>query len=235
MTETASHCPAVKAADLLGDKWTLLIVRAMMLGATRYSEFTAAIPRISPSVLSARLKKMCDDGLVIRRGGAGQQARYRLTPSGRECEPIVAMLAVWGIKWAERNTRIGQVDVGSAMWDLHKTLDVAELPDGETVFAITLTDIEAHDRWWIVASRREVDLCNVDPGKEVDLYMHAGLETLLDLWMGDRSVGEAVETGDLTLAGEPLIADTASRWFPLSPVARAQKEGINPAAMPLPE
>ena len=102
MSELASHCPATKAADLLGDKWTLLILRAMVLGATRYSEFSGAIPRISPSVLSGRLKSMCDNGLVIKRGGAGQQASYRLTPSGRECEPMIAMLAVWGLKWAER-------------------------------------------------------------------------------------------------------------------------------------
>ena len=235
MIEPASHCPAVKAADLLGDKWTLLIIRALMLGATRYSDFSTAIPRISPSVLSARLKKMCKDGLVIKRGGAGQQARYNLTPSGRECEPIVAMLAVWGLKWAERNTRIGQVDVGSAMWDFHKTLDVSELPDGETVFAVTLTDLDTHNRWWIVASHREVDLCNVDPGKEIDLYMHARLATLIELWMGDRSVEDAIGAEDLKLAGEPLIADAASLWFPISPVAKAQKQGINPAAMPMPE
>ena len=234
MSEPLSHCPATKAADLLGDKWTLLIIRAMMLGATRYSEFAVAIPRISPSVLSGRLKSMCDNGLVMKRGGAGQQARYRLTPSGRECEPMIAMLAVWGLKWAERHTRVDQVDVGVTMWDFHKTIDHSELPDGETVLAITLTDLDQCNRWWISVSMRERDLCDSDPGKEVDLYMRADLDTLIAIWMGELSVEEATRDSKLSMTGEPRIADTAKFWFPLSPVARAQKNGINPMAMEMP-
>ena len=229
-----SHCPATKAADLLGDKWTLLILRAMILGATRYSEFSVAIPRISPSVLSGRLKALCDNGLAIKRGGAGQQARYRLTPSGRECEPMIAMLAVWGLKWAERHTRVEQIDVGVTMWDLHKTIDCAELPDGETVIAITLTDLEEHNRWWICVSSKERDLCDSDPGKDVDLYLRASLDTLIAIWMGDLSVDEALRDETISMTGEPHIADTAKFWFPISPVAKAQKSGMNPAAMPLP-
>lgn len=235
MTEVTSHCPATKAADLLGDKWTLLILRAMVLGATRYSEFSSAIPRISPSVLSGRLKSMCDNGLVIKRGGAGQQATYRLTPSGRECEPLIAMLAVWGLKWAERHTCVDQLDVGASMWDIHKTLNTDELPDGETVLHFSLTDLDEHNRWWIAASRRDLDLCDADPGKEVDLYVRADLQTLIDVWMGERPLEEALAEEDITMTGERPIAESIRRWFPISPVARARNDGINPAAMPLPE
>lgn len=231
MTTVTSHCPATKAADILGDKWTLLILRAMILGATRYSEFTVAIPRISPSVLSGRLKSLCDNGLAIKRGGAGQQARYRLTPSGRECEPMIAMLAMWGLKWAERHTRIDQVDVGVTMWDLHKTIDASELPDGETVMFITLNDLEQMNRWWITASQSERDLCDIDPGKEVDLYMRADLETLISIWMGEQTVVEAIQSDKLTMTGERQLTDTVHLWFPVSPVVRAQKAGISPLDM----
>lgn len=235
MTELKSHCPATKAAELLGDKWTLLIIRAMMVGARRYSDFSAAIPKISPSVLSGRLKSLCDNGLIIKRGGAGQQATYRLTPSGRECEPMIGMLAVWGLKWAERHTRVDQLDVGATMWDLHQSIDTSELPDGENVIAITLTDLDEHNRWWIAADRREVDLCDSDPGKDVDLYMRSDLQTLIDVWMGEREIRQALREEDIIVTGERPIADTIDRWFPLSPVARAKMAGINPAAMPLPE
>ena len=235
MAELASHCPATKAAELLGDKWTLLIIRAMVVGATRYSEFSEAIPKISPSVLSSRLKSLCDNGLIMRRGGAGKQASYHLTPSGRECEPLIGMLAVWGLKWAERHTRVDQLDVGATMWDLHKSIDTNELPDGENIIAITLTDLDQHNRWWIAANRREVDLCDADPGKEVDLYLRGELQTLLDIWMGQRDVRDALREEDLMITGERLIADSIDRWFPLSPVARANAAGIHPATMPLPE
>ena len=234
MDEPLSHCPATKAADLLGDKWTLLILRAMILGATRYSEFTTAIPRISPSVLSGRLKALCDNGLAIKRGGVGQQARYRLTPSGRECEPMIAMLAVWGLKWAERHTRIDQIDVGVTMWDFHKTIDNRELPDGETVLAYTLTDLDEHNRWWICVSNRERDLCDSDPGKDVDLYIRADLDTLISIWMGDLTVDEAMREEALSMTGEPSIAGSAKDRFPMSPVAKAQQAGINPMAMEMP-
>lgn len=112
LCEPTSHCPATKAADILGDKWVLLILRAMILGARRYSDFSSAIPKISPSVLSGRLKQLCEKGLIVRRGEAGSQATYRLAPSGREAEPIIAFMAEWGLKWAQRHTSVDQLDVG---------------------------------------------------------------------------------------------------------------------------
>ena len=222
--EPASHCPATKAADILGDKWVLLILRAMILGARRYSDFSGAIPRISPSVLSGRLKQLCEQGLIVRRGEAGQQATYRLAPSGREAEPIIVFMAEWGLKWAQRHTSVDQLDVGGTMWDLHKTLDTTELPDGETVFSFKFNDLDKHDRWWIVASHREVDLCDADPGKSVDLYLNGSIETVIDVWMGQRELDEVLRAEEVILTGEPLLTDTAKHWFPLSPVARAKKQ-----------
>lgn len=221
--QLVSHCPASKAANLLGDKWTLLILRAMIMGATRYSDFTAAIPRISPSVLSGRLRQLSEDGLILRKGGSGQQASYHLTPSGRETKPMILMLARWGLKWAERNFRTEQVDVGGAMWDLHRCLRVNELPDGETVFSITLTGQDEHNRWWIIAEGNSVDLCDHDPGKDVDLYIHAPLDVLLDIWMDSRSVESACSEELLTITGDAHLMRTASLWFPLSPVAQVDR------------
>ena len=219
--ELASHCPATKAADLLGDKWVLLILRSMYVGACRYSDFTSAMPRISSSVLSGRLKQMCEHGLIVRRGDAGQQALYNLAPSGREAQPIVNALAAWGLKWAQRHTSVDQLDVGGAMWDLHRSIDVNELPDGENVIAFMLKDLEKHDRWWIVASRTEIDLCNIDPGKSVDVYINGSLQTLLDIWMGQRDLGHVMGEEELIITGNKPLVDTVRRWFPYAPPVRA--------------
>lgn len=228
MANTASHCPAVKAADIIGDKWTLLIIRAMILGATRYSDFQAAVPRISPSVLSGRLKQLADNGLIIRKGSGGQSATYHLTPSGRECEPLVFFLAKWGLRWAQRNIREENLDIGGVMWDFHRTLDTSELPDGETVISISLSDVDKHAKWWIVARNAEVDLCNDDPGKDVDLYVAAQLATIVEIWMGERTVDEAVRDEEMLLTGESHLMRSAHRWFPISPVARAEMAGTAP-------
>ncbi|MFN2098979.1 winged helix-turn-helix transcriptional regulator [Altererythrobacter sp. MF3-039] len=222
--QVTSHCPATKAAELLGDKWTLLILRAMMLGASRYSDFNVAIPNISPSVLSGRLKQVCENGLVTKRGGTGQQASYHLTPSGRECRPLIFFLGRWGLKWAQRNIRDERVDVAGAMWDFHRTLNLTELPDGETVFAFTLTDVEDHGKWWVVAQGETVDLCNYDPGKDVNLYIHAPLELLIEIWMAECSVDTALREERMTLTGDSQLLRTASLWFPLSPMKAEERQ-----------
>ena len=224
MPELASHCPATKAADILGDKWVLQILRAMILGASRYSEFTTVMPRISPSVLSGRLKQLCESGLIVKRGEAGAQATYRLAPAGRDAAPIVIMLAEWGIKWAARHTRVDQLDVGVLMWDLHRTINTAELPDGETVFSFHLNDLSKHNRWWIVATQNSVDLCDKDPGKSVDLYVDGPLQAMLDVWMGEADLNEHLRNEEIVLTGESLLADTARHWFPISPVVLARQE-----------
>jgi len=224
-----SHCPVTKAADLLGDKWVILILRAMILGARRYSDFTAAIPRISPSVLSGRLKQLCDDGLILKRGETGQQASYRLTPSGRECEPIIVLMAQWGLKWGRRHTQVDQIDVGAMMWDIHRTILTDELPDGETVFSFHFDNLGRHNRWWIVTSRREIDLCDTDPGKPVDLYIHGAIGSLIEVWQGQLPLGEALADERLVMTGERAILESARHWFPMSPVARARLAGMEPA------
>ncbi len=226
MNEPASHCPATKAADLLGDKWVLLILRAMVLGARRYSDFTAAIPRISPSVLSGRLKQLTENGLIMKRGEAGQQAVYRFTPSGRDTQPIITLLAEWGLKWAQRNTRVDQIDVGATMWDFHRSILTSELPDGESVIFFTLTDLEEHNRWWIVASQRSVDLCNIDPGKQVDLYINGPLGAMIEVWMGECELDAFLRDEVIKITGERYLADSANHWFPMSPVARAKRAGM---------
>ena len=223
MAEVESHCPATKAADILGDKWTLLILRALILGARRYSDFVAAMPRISPSVLSSRLKSMVENGLILKRGEAGQQASYRLTPSGREAQQMIVLLSDWGLKWAKRNTRIDMIDVGATMWDFHRTLVTEELPDGENVFAFTMTDLDKHNRWWIIASQKSVDLCDSDPGKPVDLYIHAPFESLIDVWRGECDLKGLLNDEVIVLAGEPSLESSAEDWFPMSPVVRAAK------------
>ena len=227
MNDLASHCPAAKAADILGDKWNLLILRAMLLGARRYSDFNSAMPRISPSVLSGRLKQLAENGLILKRGGSGQQASYRLTPAGRSCEPMLLFLAEWGKAWAQRTVQFEGVEVGSAMWDLHKTMVTEELPDGETVMNIHLTDVEDFDRWWIVACDGLVDLCNEDPGKDVDLYINAPLERLVAVWGGDAELASLIRDEEILLTGESYLVNSASRWFPVSPAVKAKEAGLS--------
>lgn len=225
LNESGSLCPATKAADMIGDRWTLLLLREMLLGTSRYNGFQRALPRISPTVLSKRLKTMESDGLLIKKEITGEKAtEYRLTRCGRELAPIVDYMARWGLRWARRRLDEEDLDAGGLMWDFHRTLRTAELPDGETTFCVTMPELESAGRWWIVANENLVELCTDDPGKEVDLYVTGSLPVLAALWMGDTEIPSALRDEDLKLVGASYLIKTASKWFPTSAYADVRPE-----------
>lgn len=215
--QSGSLCPAVKAADMIGDKWTLLLMRELFVGSNRYNAFQRALPRISPTVLSKRLKQMEADGLIIKKTVAGEKAtEYRLTKCGRELAPLINYMSKWGLRWARRRMNEEDLDVGTFMWDFHRSLNTTELPDGETVFSVTFTGLDAHSKWWLVANGETVDLCTDDPGKEVDLYISSTLPILAEIWMGDCDVTSAVKDEDIMLTGASYLVRGVSQWFPKS-------------------
>ncbi len=215
--ESGSLCPAVKAADMIGDKWTLLVMRELLLGSCRYNEFQRALPRISPTILSKRLKQMEADGLVIKKSIAGEKAtEYRLTRCGRELAPLIDYMSKWGLRWARRRMNEEDLDVGCFMWDFHRSLNTTELPDGETIFCVHFPGLEAHDRWWLIAKDNVVDLCTDDPGKDVDLYISGELPVMAEVWMGDLDVRAAAKDEQLSLTGATHLIRSASSWFPQS-------------------
>lgn len=215
--QSGSLCPAVKAADMIGDKWTLLLMRELLVGSNRYNAFQRALPRISPTVLSKRLKQMEADGLIIKKTVAGEKAtEYRLTKCGRELAPLINYMSKWGLRWARRRMNEEDLDVGTFMWDFHRSLNTTELPDGETVFSVTFTGLDAHSKWWLVANGETVDLCTDDPGKEVDLYISSTLPILAEIWMGDCDVTSAVRDEDIMLTGASYLVRGVSQWFPKS-------------------
>jgi hypothetical protein len=157
------------------------------------------------------------DGLIIKKTVAGEKAtEYRLTKCGRELAPLIDYMSKWGLRWARRRMNEEDLDVGTFMWDFHRSLDTTELPDGETVFSVTFTGLDAHRKWWLVANGETVDLCTDDPGKEVDLYISSTLPILAEIWMGDCDVTSAVRDEDIMLTGASYLVRGVSQWFPKS-------------------
>jgi DNA-binding HxlR family transcriptional regulator len=222
---SGSLCPAMASADILGDKWTLLLLREMFLGTTRFGRFQKAIPRMSPSILSKRLKTLEVAEIIIRKSApTGQAAEYKLTRSGRELGPIVENMAIWGMRWRKRSIAARDCDVGGFMWDFHRTLNTDGLPDGETVILVQISDRTDLNTWWVIANGDAVDLCPEDPGHDVDIYLTASLENLIALWLGDMKVHDAIEAETVFLDGPRHLICTAQDWMAQSPLV-----GIRPA------
>jgi DNA-binding HxlR family transcriptional regulator len=162
MPEYGQFCPVAKASDIIGERWTVLILRELLLGTTRYNDFQRGLSRISPTLLSKRLKMLEEKGLVVRKRPPGAKSHeYHLTACGRELEPMIEHLAVWGMRWARGQMTDIELDVEFLMWDLQRRLQTLKLPDGETVLCFTFEELDRFRNWWLVAVGEEVDLCVV--------------------------------------------------------------------------
>lgn len=208
-------CPIAKAAEVLGERWTILLIRELLLGTARYSDFQRALSQISPTLLTKRLNQLVDCGLVERKTPAGQQrAEYHLTPAGRELEPVVLGLGQWGMKWARGQMRADELDVQMLMYDLCRRIDPDHLPPGRNVIGFSFTGLPKFAHWWIVIEPdRERELCVDHPGKPVDLQIRTDVRTLVEIWARDTEISAAKKSGRLQLSGSTLLARTLPAWL----------------------
>ena len=118
MKKYGQFCPVAKSAEIIGDPWSILIVRELLLGSSRFNLLQKGMPRISPTVLNTRLKEFEERGVIIKRRLNGQRGHdYRLTPAGRELSAVIDALAVWGMRWARDEMTADDLDVSFLMFD----------------------------------------------------------------------------------------------------------------------
>jgi DNA-binding HxlR family transcriptional regulator len=213
------YCPLAKGAEVFAERWTPLILRELLRGSTSFNDLHRGVPRMSRSLLSNRLKKLEDCGIVERlpkNSGAG----YKLTPAGRELGPVVTQLGTWAQRWYRSTFSGGELDAGVLMWDIRCTVNANALPAVRTVVQFIFSDLRAASRtWWLVNEGGEVDLCPVDPGDEPELQICTTLRTMTRVWMGDLSIDAALRSGGLTILGPHNTRRRLGSWLRLSPYA----------------
>ncbi len=226
MTSYGQFCPVSKATEIIGEKWTLLILREMLLGTNRFNDFQRSMSRISPTILNKRLKMLEEKGIVLKKRLSGQKGyKYRLTPMGKELEPIVEHVAVWGQRWARGQMTDDELDVELLMWDIQRRIDHKNLPDGETVLCFIFSDLDKYKRWWLVIGNDDVDLCTEDTGKDVDLFVSSDLRTMVEVWQGDTDLAAAIRDERILATGAKGLLRSMPSWFQLCSFAH-----VKPAA-----
>jgi DNA-binding HxlR family transcriptional regulator len=215
-------CPVAMAAETLCTRWTVILVREMIVGSTRFSDIRRGVPRMSSALLSQRLKELETAGIVERT----KNGEYHLTQAGRELEPLIGAFGVWGQRWLKADAALQNLDVAWLMWDMRRNLDPNPLPPGRVVIQFRYPELPAdRRRWWLVVEPGQpVDLCSVDPGFDVDLYVSADLRSMTAIWMGLETVQAAVEREDVIITGDPGLAANIQRWLGLSPFAKERKQ-----------
>lgn len=220
-------CPVAMAAEVLCNRWTIILLRELVSGSTRFNEIRRGVPRMSPALLSKRLKELEQAG-IVRRVASPVEAgivEYHLTRSGRELKPVVEAVGMWGQRWVEANPSLQNLDADLLMWDMRRNLDPSPMPRRRVVIEFLNPEQPPKHRhyWLVVAPGAEVDLCSVDPGFDVDLYVTTDLRTMTAIWMGLTSVQEALAGNALMLTGDRQLAKDIRAWLRLSPFAAEKK------------
>jgi DNA-binding HxlR family transcriptional regulator len=227
------YCPVARACEILADRWTPLIVRELLFGSRHFNELRRGLPRISRSLLVARLRHLEDNGVIERRTGARPNVtEYNLTEAGSDLADVIKHLGTWAIKWVFVDPNREELDPALFLWKMHQRVDHRELPSERTVVQFDLTGRKGR-RVWLVLVPHDVSSTLKPPGLRSDLIVKADVSVLYRVWAGFLDYDAAVRSGEIVVEGPSALVRVFPRWFmwsPLADVARAYRERRRTAA-----
>ena len=230
MKRYGQYCPVAKAAEVLGERWMLLVLRELLCGNDQFGSIQQGVGRISSSVLSARLRDLVRVGLVARTG-EGRDVRYVPTEAGWELMPIVEAVGRWGQRWMHTLTT-DDLDPTLLVMDISRDRTQAVLPDRRAVVHVEFRDAPpGRRRWWLVVGPEGIDACDTDPGFGVAVTVHTDVRTMTEVWMGLRGWADAVRAHTIELDGPTPARRAAAAWLGMSRFADVTR---HPSALPRP-
>jgi DNA-binding HxlR family transcriptional regulator len=225
MPNHAEYCPIAVGVDILGDRWTPLIIRELMVGATGFNEIHRGIPKMSRTLLSQRLRMLERRGLISRHSTTpGRPGRYELTASGESITPIVWAIGHWAAEWVFGDPTAEDSDGRSLMWRMHQHAIPSQLPADRTVVRMLLTG-PGRAEGWLAIERRAITVCSTDPGYDVDLIVEADTGQLQRWLLGRATFRELLVAGHVHLDGPSRLARAFPTWFDTSRYLDALRRG----------
>lgn len=222
MSKYGQYCPIAQALDILGERWTLLIIRDMLTGTRHFTHLKRGLPGLSTALLAKRLRQLQRAGIVEKRVTPSGRAttEYKLTPAGRALQPVIAALLAWGVDWAFGDPSPEELDPLLLMWWMHDRIDTAQLPPRRVALQFSFYGAKTQT-YWLVLSRDDVTVCLTDPGYAIDVLVEADLATFFKVWLGRVEYRTAIAEGNLSVSGIPRLTRAFPRWFTWSPAAAA--------------
>lgn len=196
------YCPLALAAELLSRRWMILVVSRLIDGCATFGEIQRGLPQISPSILAKRLGELVDAGIAVHVAPDGERSgRYRLTDAGRDFQPVVDAMAVWGQHWA-RDMKFEDLDPAFLVWSMHLRADPAQLPGARLVIEFEFSDSPTNcRRFWLVCNGDDVEMCLKDPGLEPDVAVRSDLRVFVEAWRGFRDFRQEIARKTIRLYG----------------------------------
>ncbi|BBX26536.1 winged helix-turn-helix transcriptional regulator [Mycolicibacterium alvei] len=218
MSTYGQFCPVAKAMELLDERWTLLVVRELLRGSAHFNDLRRGVPKMSPALLSKRLRSLARAG-VIERSEIDGRTSYSLTECGQELAGVVDALGSWGVRWIGE---LGEQDLDPhlLMWDMRRTIPITNWPRSRTTVAFVLDGVAPKaSRWWLTVSDGQADVCDFDPGYEPAGTVQTDLRTLVEIWRGDIGWARAVLDGSVALSGSADVRRAIPKWLGQSTAA----------------
>ncbi len=217
-------CPISKAAEILGERWNILIIRELICGSTRFGELQRGLSQISPTLLTKRLNQLAEYEIVFKKTLPGQKRiEYHLTPAGKELGPLIMSMGEWGMKWNRSRMEDEELDVEFLMLEFYRRLDQEQIPGGRFVAHFSFPGLKSFAHWWIVIDGKERELCDTNPGCEVDIRIRSDVRTMTRIWAGELSFQDAKRSEQLQLEGPPLLVRSIAKWLKIAPLAQSQE------------
>lgn len=207
MNGYGQFCAIARALEVLGERWTLLIARELLLGERHFNDISRGIPRISKTMLSARLKNLEHAGIVTR-----DAAGYQLTDAGLSLAPVLRELGGWAMTWDRRGLRPEHLDPGALVWDIRRRVVPERLPADPTLVELRFRG-HGPDPYYLLAKRPQVQLCTEDGGFEVALRVDADLDALTRYWLGETPWDRLLRAGSVRLTGPAPLRRAFPTWF----------------------
>jgi DNA-binding HxlR family transcriptional regulator len=227
MYKYGQYCPISKAVEILGDRWTLLIVRDLLTGTCHFNELERGLPGISRALLSDRLQRLQKMELVdkVKLPDQRQNTAYYLTEAGKELDTIINSLLVWGARWAFEEPKEDELDPVLLMWWMRGRVCTENLPDHRIVIRFDFVG-EKYENFWLLLSKEDVSICLTNPGFDLDVLVTADLATYFQIWLGRINFHDAVKSEKVQIDAIPTYTKAFSTWFAYSLAAPAVRAAL---------
>jgi len=216
-------CPLAVASEIFAERWTPIILRELVFGRRGFNDIHRGAPRISRALLAKRLRDLIEAEIITGAGG-----EYRLTEAGQELGEVVVQLGKWGQRWTELVQR-DRLDTRALMWDVRHRIALDRLPEERVVVQFDFTGVPTQPkmprRYWLVLTRTEADLCILEPGHEIALYVAADLTLFSRVWHGDVPLRQAIRDGTISIKGDPQAERDFPSWILLNALAGVPRAG----------
>jgi DNA-binding HxlR family transcriptional regulator len=207
------YCPIARAAEVFAERWTPIIVRNLYVGCTTFTEISAGAPGLSRSILTQRLRRLEQVGVVrTRPKPRGRGVAYELTDAGRDLWGVLSALRDWGERWLEVGDE--HTNPRLVLWAWSTVYLARErLPERRVLIRFQFSDLPPERRRvWLLAERGEAELCEKHPGFEEDVVVETDSRTLARWHVRDLEWADALRAGHIRVQGARALARALPTW-----------------------